>query len=63
MAPFFAKDLQQQRRGAIGDNMLLGIVRRGVHQAHHLDDSRDPVEITERCMQRAKQIDGHGSCR
>ena len=40
-----AKHLAQQFAGAIGHQVLLGEITGGVHQAHHLDDALDAVQV------------------
>mmetsp|Transcript_41226 Transcript_41226/g.96461 ORF Transcript_41226/g.96461 Transcript_41226/m.96461 type:complete len:213 (+) Transcript_41226:889-1527(+) len=46
----------QQFRAAVGDQVLLGEVRRAVDQAHHLDDAH-LGEVTGGGLQRAEQVD------
>src|SRR5712691_13315990 len=53
-----AEDLDQQLRGPVGDQMLLGEGRRAVDQHHELDDPRDSVEVADGGVQGAHELDG-----
>ena len=60
---FRAKHFGEQLTGAIGHQVLLGEVTGRVHQAHHLHDALDAVQVAAGGrMQRAQQVHGHGAC-
>ena len=57
MRAFLAEDLGEQFGAAVGHQVLFGVVGRAVDQAHDLDDALDPVQVAERRVQRAEQVD------
>ena len=57
MRPPIPEDLDEQLRGAVGDQVVLGERRRAVDERHQLHDPRDPVEVSDRGVQRAHQLD------
>ena len=56
-----AEYINQEFRGAIGDQMLVCKSRSTVDQNLHFDDPPDEVEVTDGRVQRADEVDGHTS--
>jgi len=53
-----AEHFGQEFRAAVGYQVLFGEFRRGVHQAHHLDDALHLVQVADVAVQRGQQVDG-----
>jgi len=56
-----AEELDQQFGSAVGDEVLLGETWGAVYEDHEFDDSGDVVEVADRGVQGAEQVDGGGA--
>ncbi|MNG17026.1 hypothetical protein D3C84_1009840 [compost metagenome] len=60
-ALFGAEHFGEELAGAVGHQMLFGEGADRVHEAHHLDDALDLVQVAHGRVQRAEQVDGDGA--
>jgi hypothetical protein len=57
MRATLGEDLAEQLGAAIRYQVMLGELRRAVDEARDADDALDLVEVADRCVQGAEQVD------
>src|SRR5439155_8567852 len=59
MLASFTKNLGQELRGAVRDEMLFGKTRSTVHKDYKFEDSLNSLKVSQGAMKRPEQIDCH----